>query len=91
MLEQVRQSVGAATRMAAAALSESATVTRVAIALENANGLNETAIEFAVDGGQITLTGEVSHPAEVTLAEYVVREVHGVARVENKLVVKRKA
>ena len=51
--------------------------------------LDATDIEVVVEGGAVTLSGEVEHPDAKLLAEELTESVSGVRLVHNRLVVGR--
>ena len=51
--------------------------------------LDATAIEVEVEGGAVTIAGEVTHPEARLLAEELVESVVGVREVHNRLRVAR--
>ena len=51
--------------------------------------LDSTDIEVVVEGGAVTLSGEVEHPDAKFLAEELTESVSGVRLVHNRLVVRR--
>jgi osmotically-inducible protein OsmY len=51
--------------------------------------LDATDIEVVVEGGSVTLSGEVAHPDAKLLAEELTESVSGVRLVHNRLVVRR--
>jgi osmotically-inducible protein OsmY len=51
--------------------------------------LDATDIEVVVEGGSVTLSGEVEHPDAKLLAEELTESVSGVRLVHNRLVVRR--
>jgi osmotically-inducible protein OsmY len=51
--------------------------------------LAATDIEVVVEGGAVTLSGEVEHPDAKLLAEELTESVSGVRLVHNRLVVRR--
>lgn len=51
--------------------------------------LDATDIEVVVEGGAVTLSGEVEHPDAKLLAEELTESVSGVRLVHNRLVVRR--
>lgn len=51
--------------------------------------LDSTDIEVVVEGGAVTLSGEVEHPDAKLLAEELTESVSGVRLVHNRLVVRR--
>jgi osmotically-inducible protein OsmY len=51
--------------------------------------LDATEIEVVVEGGAVTLSGEVEHPDAKLLAEELTESVAGVRLVHNRLVVRR--
>ena len=51
--------------------------------------LDATDIEVVVEGGAVTLSGEVEHPDARLLAEELTESVSGVRLVHNRLVVRR--
>lgn len=51
--------------------------------------LDSTDIEVVVEGGAVTLTGDVEHPDAKLLAEELTESVAGVRLVHNRLVVRR--
>jgi osmotically-inducible protein OsmY len=51
--------------------------------------LDSTDIEVVVEGGAVTLSGEVEHPDAKHLAEELTESISGVRLVHNRLVVRR--
>lgn len=51
--------------------------------------LDSTDIEVVVEGGAVTLSGEVEHPDARHLAEELTESISGVRLVHNRLVVRR--
>jgi osmotically-inducible protein OsmY len=51
--------------------------------------LDATDVEVVVEGGAVTLSGEVEHPDAKLLAEELTESVAGVRLVHNRLVVRR--
>ena len=51
--------------------------------------LDATDVEVVVEGGAVTLSGEVEHPDAKFLAEELTESVAGVRLVHNRLVVRR--
>jgi osmotically-inducible protein OsmY len=51
--------------------------------------LDATDVEVVVEGGAVTLSGEVEHPDARLLAEELTESVSGVRLVHNRLVVRR--
>jgi osmotically-inducible protein OsmY len=51
--------------------------------------LNATDIEVVVEGGAVTLSGEVDHPDAKLLAEELTESVSGVRLVHNRLILRR--
>jgi osmotically-inducible protein OsmY len=51
--------------------------------------LDAAEVEVVVEGGAVTLTGEVDHPDAKLLAEELTESVSGVRLVHNRLVVRR--
>jgi osmotically-inducible protein OsmY len=51
--------------------------------------LDATDIEVIVEGGAVTLSGEIEHPDARLLAEELTESVAGVRLVHNRLVVRR--
>jgi osmotically-inducible protein OsmY len=51
--------------------------------------LDATDIEVVVEGGAVTLSGEVQHPDGKLLAEELTESITGVRLVHNRLVVRR--
>jgi osmotically-inducible protein OsmY len=51
--------------------------------------LDATDVEVVVEGGAVTLSGEVEHPDAKLLAEELTESVSGVRLVHNRLVVRR--
>jgi osmotically-inducible protein OsmY len=51
--------------------------------------LHATDVEVVVEGGAVTLSGEVEHPDAKLLAEELTESVAGVRLVHNRLVVRR--
>jgi osmotically-inducible protein OsmY len=51
--------------------------------------LNATDIEVVVEGGAVTLSGEVDHPDAKLLAEELTESVTGVRLVHNRLILRR--
>lgn len=60
-------------------------------ALDQDSRTTHAVIDVACFGGQVTLSGEVSSPAEKAAAVTVAKEVSGVVTVDDELVVRPRA
>lgn len=70
-------------------IEDSAITTNVKAAIFQQSDLSAAEINVETYHGVVQLSGFVSHPAQITKAGQVVREVEGVKGVKNSLTVKR--
>jgi osmotically-inducible protein OsmY len=83
--EQLARKAGDAAKDGAHILTDGALTARVKTALLADDAVPGSSIDVDTQGGVVTLTGQVSNPAQAERAVSIARSIEGVQRVENRL------
>lgn len=87
--DKAASAVGDALESAGEFLDDAAITTSVTARFLTQKGLDAMNIGVSTNDGIVTLTGQVDHTAQSSLAELVAMQVKGVRKVRNNLTVKK--